>query len=89
MKEPREQRRYIKSACHALLTTKMQGKVDKHTDPDAQFVPSSAAKHRVPNKFSKKNPTQKYKDQQVGTLEPTRPEEISSDEVDENKADVS
>ena len=61
MKERREQRRYIESACDALLTTDMQGEVDKHTDPDSQFVPSHAAKHRVPKKFSTKNPMQKYK----------------------------
>ena len=89
MKEHREQRSAHQISLDALLTTKMQGKVNKHTDPDAQFVPSSAAKHRVPKKFSNKNPTQKYKDQQVRTLEPTRLEEISSDEEDENKADVS
>ena len=46
MKECREQRRYIESACDTLLTTDMQG-VDKHTHPDSQFVPSCAAKHRV------------------------------------------
>ena len=62
MKEYREQRRYIESACDALLTTDMQGEVDKHTHPDSQFVPSHAAKHRVPKKFSTKNPMQKYKD---------------------------
>ena len=49
MKERREQRRYIESACDALLTTDMQGEVDKHTHPDSQFVPSCAAKHRVQN----------------------------------------
>ena len=40
MKGCREQRRYIKSACDTLLTTDMQGEVDKHTHPDSQFVPS-------------------------------------------------
>ena len=89
MKERREQRRYIKSACDALLTTNMQGEVDEHNDPDAQFVPSHAAKHRVPKTFSTKNPTQKYKDRQVCNLEPTRPEEISFNEKDDHEADVS
>ena len=69
MKEHREQRRYIESACDALLTTDMQGEVDKHTHPDSQFVPSRAAKHRVPKKFSRKNPTQKYKNRGLATQE--------------------
>ena len=51
MKERREQRRYIKSACDALLTTDMQGEVDKHMHPNSQSVPSRAAKHRVPKIF--------------------------------------
>ena len=54
MKERREQRRYIESACDALLTTDMQGEVDKHTHPDSQFVPSHTTKHRVPKKILKK-----------------------------------
>ena len=89
MKECREQRRYIESACDALLTTDMQGEVNKHTHPDSQFVPSRAAKHRVPKTFSRKNPMQKYKDRGVPTQERTlRPEEISLDE-DENEANIS
>ena len=89
MKECREQRRYVKSACDALLTTDMQGKVDKHMDPDSQFVPSCAAKDRVPKKFSTKNPMQKYKNQGGPTQECTLPEEVSLDEEDENEADIS
>ena len=89
MKERSEQRRYIESACDALLTTDMQGEVDKHTHPDSQFVPSRAAKHRVPKKFSTKNLMQKYKDRGVPTQEHTLPEEVSLDEEDENEADVS
>ena len=89
MKECREQRRYIKSACDALLTTDMQGEVDKHTHADSQFVPSCAAKHRVPKKFATKNPMQKYKDRGLSTQERTLPEEVSLDEEDENKADIS
>ena len=54
MKERRQQRRYIKSACDALLTTDMQGEVDKHMNPDSQFLPSHAAKHRVPKKILNK-----------------------------------
>ena len=73
MKECREQRRYIESACDALLTTDMQGEVDKHTHPDSQFVPSHAAKHRVPKKFSTKNPTQKYKNRGLATQEHNLP----------------
>ena len=68
----------------------MQGEVDKHTHPDSQFVPSRAAKHRVLKTFSRKNPTQKYKDRGIPTQERTlRPEEISLDEEDENEADIS
>ena len=68
----------------------MQGEVDKHTHPDSQFIPSRAAKHRVPKTFSRKNPTQKYKDRGVPTQERTlRPEEISLDEEDENEANIS
>ena len=89
MKEHREQRRYIESACDALLTTDMQGEVDKHTHPDSQFVPSRAAKHRVPKKFSTKNPTQKYKNWGLATQESNLPEEVSLDEEDENEADIS
>ena len=89
MKECREQRRYIESACDALLTMDMQGEVNKHTDPDSQFVPSRAAKHRVPKKFSTKNPMQKYKNRGVPTEECTILEEVSLDEEDENEADIS
>ena len=89
MKERREQRRYIKSACDTLLTTDMQGEVDKHTHPDSQFVPSCAAKHRVPKKFSRKNPMQKYKNRGLATQEHYLPEEVSLDEEDENEADIS
>ena len=89
MKEHREQRRYIESACDALLTTDMQGEVDKHTHPNSQFVPSHAAKHRVPKKFSRKNPTQKYKNWGLATQECNLPEEVSLDEEDENEADIS
>ena len=89
MKERREQRRYIESACDALLTTDMQGEVDKHTHPNSQFVASRAAKHRVPKKFSTKNPMQKYKDRGLSTQEHTLPEEVSLDEEDENEADIS
>ena len=85
MKERREQRRYIKSACDALLTTDMQGEIDKHVHSDSQFVPSRAAKHRVPKKFSTKNPMQKYKDRGLSTQERTLPEEVSLDEEDENE----
>ena len=89
MKEHREQRRYIESVCDALLTTDMQGEVDKHMHPNSQFVPSCAAKHRVPKKFSTKNPMQKYKDRGLSTQEHTLPEEVSLDEEDESEADIS
>ena len=89
MKERREQRRYIESACDTLLTTDMQGEVDKHMHPDCQFVPSHAAKHRVLKKFSTKNPMQKYKNRGLATQERNLPEEVSLDEEDENEADIS
>ena len=89
MKERREQRRYIESACDALLTTDMQGEVDKHTNPDSQFQPSCAAKHRVPKKFSTKNPMQNYKNPGLPIQERTLPEEVPLDEEDENEADIS
>ena len=85
MKECREQRRYIESACDALLTTDMQGEVDKHMHPESQFVPSHAAKHRVLKKFSTKNPMQKYKNWALATQERNLPEEVSLDEEDEMK----
>ena len=66
----------------------MQGKVDKHTNPDSQFVRSHGAKHRVPKKFSRNNPTRRQ-GPRVRTLEHTLPEEISLDEEDKNEADVS
>ena len=50
---------------------------------------SRAAKHRVPKKFSTKNPTQKYKNRGVPTQECILPEEVSLDEEDENEADIS
>ena len=61
MKERRAQRKYVESACDALLTTDLWGEVEKHTDPDALFIPSNIAKQRVPKKFSTKNPLQKFK----------------------------
>ena len=56
MKECRAQRKYVESACDAILTNDLQGEVEKHMDPDAVFIPSNVAKHRVPKKFSTKNP---------------------------------
>ena len=62
----------------------MRGEVEKHTDPDALFVPSNAAKHRVPKKFSVKNPLQKFKQRKAKGLQP---EPVRYDEENDEDAD--
>ena len=84
MKECRAQRKYVESACNAILTTDLRGEVEKHTDPDALFVPSNAAKHRVPKKFSMKNPLQKFKQRKAKGLQP---EPVRYDEENDEDAD--
>ena len=84
MKECRAQRNYIESACDAILTTDLQGEVEKHTDPDALFIPSNVAKHRVPKKFSTKNPLQKFKKR---TAKGLQPEPVRYDEENDEDAD--
>ena len=71
-------------ACDAILTTDLQGEVEKHTDPDALFVPSNAAKYRVPKKFSMKNPLQKFKQRKAKglQLEPVRYDEENDEDAD-------
>ena len=84
MKERRAQRKYVESACDAILTTDLRGEVEKHTDPDALFIPSNAAKHRVPKKFSTKNPLQKFKQRKAKGLQP---EPVRYDEENDEDAD--
>ena len=62
----------------------MQGEVEKHTDPDALFIPSNAAKHRVPKKFSMKNPLQKFKQRKAKGLQP---QPVRYDEENDEDAD--
>ena len=75
---------YIESACDAILTTDLRAEVEKHTDPDAGFIPSNASKHRVPKKFSTKNPVQKFKDRNAKKL---LPEKVTSEQEQDEDAD--
>ena len=62
----------------------MWGEVEKHKDLDALFVPSNVAKHRVPKKFSTKNPLQKFKQRKAKGLQP---EPVRYDEENDEDAD--
>ena len=84
MKECQAQRKYVESACDAILTTDLQGEVEKHRDLDALFIPSNVAKHRVPKKFSTKNPLQKFKQR---TAKGLQPEPVRYDEENDEDAD--
>ena len=75
MKECRAQRKYVESACDALLTMDLWGEVEKHTDPDALFIPSNIAKHRVPKKFKQRSAKR------------LQPEPVRYDEENDNNAD--
>ena len=81
MKECRAQRKFVESACNAIQTTDLHGEVEKHTDLDSLFIPSNAAKHRVPKKFSMKNPVQKFKQR---TAKEVQPEPVRCKENDED-----
>ena len=83
-RERRAQKKYIESACDAILTTDLRAEVEKHTDPDAGFIPSNASKHRVPKKFSTKNPVQKFKDRNAKKL---LPEKVTSEQEQDEDAD--
>ena len=91
MKEHRAQRKYVELACNAILTTDLRGEVEKHTDPDALFVPSNAAKLRVPKKFSTKNPLQKFKQRKAKglQLEPVRYDEENDEDADNEEDSTS
>ena len=54
MKECREQRRYIESACDALLTTDMQGEIDKHTQSRFSICTKPCSKAQGTEKILKK-----------------------------------
>ena len=62
-RECRAQKKYIESACDAILTTDLWAEVEKHRDPDAGFIPSNASKHRVPKKFFDEEPCPKVQGQ--------------------------
>ena len=83
-RERRAQKKYIESACDAILTTDLRAEVEKHTDPDAGFIPSNASKHRVPKEFSTKNPVQKFKDRNAKKL---LPEKVTSEQEQDEDAD--
>ena len=84
MKECQAQRKYVELACDAILTTDLRGEVEKHTDPDAVFIPSNVAKHRVLKKFSTKNPLQKFKQRKAKGLQP---EPVRYDQENDEDAD--
>ena len=84
MKERQAQRKYVESACNAILTTDLWVEVEKHTDSDALFIPSNVAKHRVPKRFSTKNPLQKFKQR---TAKGLQPEPVRYDEENDEDAD--
>ena len=77
-------KKVLESACDAILTTDLPGKVEKITDLDVLFVPSNAAKHRVPKKFLTKNPLQKFKQRKAKGLQP---EPVRYDEENDEDAD--
>ena len=54
MNERKAERHYVDSVVESLRTTDMMDEVEKHKDPDAMFVPSRKAKHRIPKIFSTK-----------------------------------
>ena len=61
MNERKAERYYVNSVVESLRKTDMMDEVEKHKDPDAMFVPSRKAKHRIPKIFSTKNPLQREK----------------------------
>ena len=52
-------RAYTNSAVDAVLTGDVTKEINIDLEEDAMFIPCKSAKHRVPKKFSTKNPTQK------------------------------
>ena len=52
-------RAYTNSAVDAILTGDVTQEINIDLEEDAMFIPRKSAKHRVPKKFSTKNPTQK------------------------------
>ena len=57
--EHNQMRAFTNSAVDAILTGDVTQEIDIDLEEDAMFIPRKSAKHRVPKKFSTKNPTQK------------------------------
>ena len=57
MKECRAQRKYVELACDAILTTDLWGEVEKHTDPDALFIPQQRGKAQGAKEIFNEEPT--------------------------------
>ena len=95
MNERKAERYYVNSVVESLRTTDMMDEVEKHKDPDAMFVPSRKAKHRIRKIFSTKNPLQIEK-MPVRTANAKMKivnlkrciEKYSSEEEEDNDADV-
>ena len=47
MNERKAERHYVETVVESLRRTNMMDEVEKHKDPDAMFVPSHKAKHRI------------------------------------------
>ena len=94
MNERKAERCYVDSVVESLRTTDMMDEVEKHKDPDAMFVPSRKAKHRIPKIFSTKNPLQREKmpvrtvNAKMRNVNRKRRIEKYSSEEEDNDADV-
>ena len=57
--ECNQMRAFTNSAVDAVLTGDVTQEINIDLEEDAMFIPRKSAKHRVPKKFSTKNPLQK------------------------------
>ena len=57
--ERNQMRAFTNSPVDAILTGDVTQEINIDLEEDAMFIPRKSAKHRVPKKFSTKNPTQK------------------------------
>ena len=57
--EHNQMRAFTNSAVDAILTGDVTQEINIDFKEDVMFIPRKSAKHRVPKKFSTKNPTQK------------------------------
>ena len=57
--ERNQMKAFTNSAVDAILTGDVTQEINIDLEEDAMFTPHKSAKHRVPKKFSTKNPTQK------------------------------